>query len=169
MARRVYRAVSVKKVSLAKTMESLAAGSVQAGVDIGKEELLTVLRDSQGQFLGPWKTRQPSELRELVAHLAEDAEGAARQGGMSSGRAVTSRHVQSRRHSDSHGIEHADPRLRRATACYPSVVPEGRERYFTKSLSTGTIFTASGLIFRGKVLISRSSSRIALGFGVGYL
>jgi transposase len=73
MAKRVYRAVSVKKVSLATTIQSLAAGPVWAGVDIAKEELVTVLRDSQGQFQGPWKTRQPSELRELVAHFVEIA------------------------------------------------------------------------------------------------
>jgi transposase len=40
-------------------------------VDIGKEVILTVVRDSRGRFQRPWKTRQPGELRELVALLAE--------------------------------------------------------------------------------------------------
>ncbi len=73
MTRRVYRTVDVKKVSVAKVLESLAEGAVQAGVDIAKEELLTVLRDSRGKFSKAWKTRQPGELRELVALLVEVA------------------------------------------------------------------------------------------------
>jgi transposase len=71
MARRVYRTVAVKKVSLEKVVASLAEGAVQAGSDIGKEVIVTVLRDSRGKFLKAWKTRQPSELRELVGLLAE--------------------------------------------------------------------------------------------------
>jgi len=73
MARRVYQAVCVKKVLFQKAWESLAEGAVWVGADIGKEEILTVLRDTRGKFLRPWKTRQPGELRELVAALVEIA------------------------------------------------------------------------------------------------
>ena len=73
MVRRAYQAVSVKKVSVAGTLESLAAGVVYAGVDIGKNEVVTVLRDAQGRSLRPWKTLQPSQVRELVALLVEIA------------------------------------------------------------------------------------------------
>jgi transposase len=52
-------------------LSSLAEGAVHVGTDIGKESILTVLRDSQGHFLRPWKARQPAELRELVAALVE--------------------------------------------------------------------------------------------------
>lgn len=71
MARRVYQTVAVKKVVLEQVIASLAEGAVQAGSDIGKEVILTVLRDSRGKFSKAWKTRQPSELRELVGLLAE--------------------------------------------------------------------------------------------------
>jgi transposase len=73
MVRRAYRLVGVKTVSAAKTLESLAAGAVYAGVDIGKKVVVTVLRDTQGRFLRPWKTAQPSEVRDLVALLVEIA------------------------------------------------------------------------------------------------
>lgn len=71
MAKRVYQTVAVKKVAPEKVLASLAEGAVQAGSDIGKEVILTVLRDSRGKFSKAWKTQQPSELRELVGLLAE--------------------------------------------------------------------------------------------------
>jgi transposase len=74
MTRRVYQAVAVKSVSPAEVLSSLAEGAVHAGTDIGKELILTTLRDCQGRFLRPWKTQQPSELRELVSLLAVIAE-----------------------------------------------------------------------------------------------
>ncbi len=73
MARRVYQTVAVKQVAVQKVLASLAEGPLQAGVDIGKEVLVTVLRDRQGKFAKAWKTRQPGELRELVRLLAEVA------------------------------------------------------------------------------------------------
>jgi transposase len=71
MTRRVYRSVGVKKVSVEKVVQSLAEGAVRVGADIGKEEILTVVRDSRGKFSTTWKTKQPSELRELVGLLME--------------------------------------------------------------------------------------------------
>lgn len=73
MARRVYQTVAVKKVSVEQVLASVAEGPVQAGVDIGKEVLVTVLRDRAGKFAKGWKTRQPGELRALVGVLAEVA------------------------------------------------------------------------------------------------
>ncbi|MEN6493037.1 MAG: hypothetical protein ABFD16_01985 [Thermoguttaceae bacterium] len=73
MARRVYQTVAVKKVSVEQVLASLAEGPVEAGVDIGKEVLVTVLRDRAGKFAKGWKTRQPGELRALVGVLAEVA------------------------------------------------------------------------------------------------
>jgi transposase len=69
MPRRAYQSITVKKVSVERVMQSLAGGAVHVGTDIGKEKIVTVLRDSQGNFLKAWRAQQPGELRELVGLL----------------------------------------------------------------------------------------------------
>lgn len=63
--RRKYRAVSVKNVNL-DSLEELAEGSLTVGLDISKDEVFVVVRDVTGEFLRPWKAKQPTELRLLV-------------------------------------------------------------------------------------------------------
>jgi transposase len=63
--RRKYRAVSVKNVDL-DSVEDLAEGALTVGLDIAKDEVFVVVRDVTGEFLRPWKAKQPTELRALV-------------------------------------------------------------------------------------------------------
>jgi transposase len=69
MRKRAYRAVAIKNVNVAELLPRLAAGRVQVGVDIAKNELLVTVQDASGAFQRPWKVKQPSEIRELVSCL----------------------------------------------------------------------------------------------------
>lgn len=70
--KRKYRAILVKNASLS-SVEELADGLLTIGLDIAKEEIFAVVRDSAGEFLRPWKAKQPTELRKLVELLEEVA------------------------------------------------------------------------------------------------
>jgi len=63
--KRKYRAISVKNVNL-NSVEELADGPVTIGLDVSKDEIFAVVRDGTGEFLRPWKAKQPTELRALV-------------------------------------------------------------------------------------------------------
>ena len=65
--RRAYRSTAVKKVALEKLLESAPVGDVHLGMDIGKGEVFTVIRWSDGTFEPPWKAKNPTEISELVA------------------------------------------------------------------------------------------------------
>jgi transposase len=67
--RRKYKAVSVKKVDVNLAVKDLAEGPVSIGLDIAKEEVFAVVRDVSGEFLRPWKAKQPAELNELVGRF----------------------------------------------------------------------------------------------------
>jgi transposase len=70
----MYRSVSVKDVRL-DSLKELADGDLTVGLDIAKEEVLVVVRDKSGEFLRPWKAKQPTELgtlMELFRALAKD-------------------------------------------------------------------------------------------------
>ena len=69
--RRKYKAVAVKKVDVNLAVKDLAEGAVSIGLDIAKEEVFAVVRDVSGEFLRPWKAKQPGELRELVRCFKE--------------------------------------------------------------------------------------------------
>jgi len=66
---RAYRATDVKKVSLDEVFGRGPAGEVTVGLDVGKHEVLAVLRWADGSFLRPWKIKNPSEVRALVKLL----------------------------------------------------------------------------------------------------
>ena len=66
MRKRAYRSVAIKNVNVAELLSRLAAGRVQVGVDIAKNELLITVQDASGAFQRPWKVKQPSEIGELV-------------------------------------------------------------------------------------------------------
>ena len=67
--RRAYRATAVKKVVLEKVLESAPEGDVYVGMDIGKFEVLTVVRWSDRTFERPWKAKNPTEIGKLVGLL----------------------------------------------------------------------------------------------------
>lgn len=69
-----YRAVDVKEVRLERTFEGSPDGAVTVGLDIGKREIMAVLRWSDGTFERPWRTANPLELRLLVRLLREMAD-----------------------------------------------------------------------------------------------
>ncbi len=66
MNKRMYRSVGVKDVDVSAVLSELPAGQVWIGVDVGKEELYAVVRDSNNKYSRPWCVKQPSELREFV-------------------------------------------------------------------------------------------------------
>lgn len=67
--KRAYRASDVKKVVLAKVLESGPAGAVTVGLDVGKREVFAVVRWSDGTFERPWKVQNPSDIGTLVQLL----------------------------------------------------------------------------------------------------
>jgi transposase len=71
--KRAYRASDVKKIVLAKVLGSGPAGAVTVGLDVGKREVLTVVRWADGTFERPWKVQNPSEIARLVELLRDMA------------------------------------------------------------------------------------------------
>lgn len=71
MRKRAYRSVAVKNVNISEVLNQLAEGPVSVGMDVAKKELLAVVRDSAGNFLRPWKVRQPDEIPVFVKLLVE--------------------------------------------------------------------------------------------------
>ena len=69
MRKRAYRSTAIKNLNLAEFLLRLAAGPVQVGVDVAKNELLVTLHDSSGAFHRPWKVKQPTEIFELIRCL----------------------------------------------------------------------------------------------------
>ena len=69
MRSRAYRATAVKRVdweALSKGREGQAA---LVGMDIGKQEVLTVVRWPDGHFERPWLVKNPEETSELISLL----------------------------------------------------------------------------------------------------
>ncbi len=71
MRNRAYRATEIKAVNVAEAATRLAAGPVWVGVDVGKLQVLCVVRDAAGYFERPWRVRCPQEVSMLVARLQE--------------------------------------------------------------------------------------------------
>jgi transposase len=70
--KRNYRRVSVKKISLEQLKEScikLGGCGTSVGLDIGKEEIVAVIRWSDGSFDCPWSVKNPCEIKELIELL----------------------------------------------------------------------------------------------------
>lgn len=72
--RRAYRGSDVKKVLLKKVLVLAPTGAVTVGLDIGKHEILVVVRWVDGTFERPWKVKNPSEIVLLVRLLQVVAE-----------------------------------------------------------------------------------------------
>lgn len=69
MRNRAYRATAVKQVNLAEVLVRLAPGLVWVGLDVGKTQVLCVIRDSNKHFERPWKVAYPSEIGVFIALL----------------------------------------------------------------------------------------------------
>jgi len=69
MRNRAYRSTAVKQIVLTEVISRLAEGPLVCGLDVGKETVLCVVRDSRGYFERPWKVLNPTELPDLVQHL----------------------------------------------------------------------------------------------------
>lgn len=68
--RRSYRRLKIKKVNLEKLLEVAASkGSreVTVGLDVAKDEIVVVVRWSDGSFERPWSVRNPSEIALLIS------------------------------------------------------------------------------------------------------
>lgn len=71
-AKRMYRRRPVKNVSLESLQEiaSLKGGpGTCVGLDIGKTEIVAVVRWADGAFECPWSIKNPSEISDLIARL----------------------------------------------------------------------------------------------------
>lgn len=69
--KRKYRAVAVKNVNVNLALKGLVEGPITVGLDVAKGEIFAVVRDKSGEFLRPWKAKQPAELAELVDRLKD--------------------------------------------------------------------------------------------------
>jgi transposase len=67
--RRAYRAKPVKQVNWDLTSPGPECRGVHVGFDVGKEEVLAVLRWAEGRFERPWLVKNPDEIGDLVRLL----------------------------------------------------------------------------------------------------
>lgn len=71
--RRTYRAKPVKQVDLELLNQGREGGAVHVGLDVGKKEVLAVLRRADGFFERPWQVKNPEEIGEFVGLLTRIA------------------------------------------------------------------------------------------------
>ncbi len=69
MRKKAYKSVPIKGVDVSVSVSRLPEGRLVAGIDVGKTELLVVLRGEYGTILRPWSVSQPRELPLLVERL----------------------------------------------------------------------------------------------------
>jgi transposase len=71
-SKRVYRRVKVKDIST-ESIETIAgikgSGEATVGLDIAKQEIVSVIRWSDGSFERPWSVCNPSEIGLLIERL----------------------------------------------------------------------------------------------------
>lgn len=70
-----YSALPVNRVSLDVLMRGRAGQDVVVGFDIGKFEILTVLRWDNNDFNRPWRVSNPEQIAELVRLLVQLGQG----------------------------------------------------------------------------------------------
>ena len=75
MKSKAYRAVDVKRVDVAHSLEGRDQSVVHVGLDIGKESVLCVLRWGLHDFDRPWRVGNPAEASLLADILGEVARG----------------------------------------------------------------------------------------------
>jgi transposase len=75
MKSKAYRAVDVNGVDIAACLQDRTETVVHAGLDIGKESILSVLRWSGSDFDRPWRARNPLDVERLAELLREVGRG----------------------------------------------------------------------------------------------
>lgn len=69
-ARRAYRAKSVKQVNWELMSAGREGQAVHVGLDVGKQEVLAVVRWADGRFERPWLVKNPDAIGEFVGLLS---------------------------------------------------------------------------------------------------
>jgi transposase len=69
MKSKTYRAVDVNQVQLAQLLQRRHETLVHAGLDVGKDSILCVLRWNNHDFERPWRCRNPADLARLAQLL----------------------------------------------------------------------------------------------------
>lgn len=67
--RKAYRATNVNQVRFEELARTVAGRRVSLGLDVGKYEILGVLRWPDSEFERPWKAKNPSEIRFVAKQL----------------------------------------------------------------------------------------------------
>jgi len=75
MKSKAYRAVDVNRIDLAKWLDGREQSTVHAGLDVGKESILCVLRWGAEDFDRPWRVRNPFDVVRLAELLGVAARG----------------------------------------------------------------------------------------------
>src|SRR5205085_11098126 len=68
---KAYRSISVKQVDVEKILADHPHQPAEAGLDIGKESIWTVIRFRDGSYLRPWRAANPLEVGPLVGLLKQ--------------------------------------------------------------------------------------------------
>jgi transposase len=72
--KRAYRATDVKNVSVEQVLNAGVVGPLSVGLDLGKFDVYVVVRFDNGEFMRPWKVKNPAQvglLIELLRRLSE--------------------------------------------------------------------------------------------------
>jgi transposase len=75
MKSKAYRAVAVNHLQLDRLLPPRHEPLVQAGLDVGKDHILCVLRWAAHDFERPWRCRNPADLPALAAALQRVGQG----------------------------------------------------------------------------------------------
>lgn len=67
--RKAYRATNFNQVHFEELARRAAGRRAMLGMDVGKKEILAVLRWAEGEFERPWKIKNPLELRWFAAQV----------------------------------------------------------------------------------------------------
>jgi transposase len=75
MKSKAYRALAVNQIHLDRLLQQRHEALVHAGLDVGKDYILCVLRWAGHDFERPWRCRNPADLACLVQTLRRVAQG----------------------------------------------------------------------------------------------
>jgi transposase len=75
MKSKAYRAIAVNQIHLERLLQQRHQALVHAGLDVGKDYILCVLRWDGHDFERPWRCRNPADLACLVQALQRVAQG----------------------------------------------------------------------------------------------
>jgi transposase len=75
MKSKAYRALAVNQIHLEHLLQQRHQALVHAGLDVGKDYILCVLRWAADDFDRPWRCRNPADLARLAQLLQSVAQG----------------------------------------------------------------------------------------------